>query len=119
MVDIHLCPPYKNIYKYSGHKDTMAYTEIQEKKGKRYYYRVKSIKKNKKVSKKKIYLGINLNKENLIKRENFENRYEVFCSLFTHNSTAIEGNTLTLLETSYLLFDGIVPKEKSLREINE
>ena len=37
-------------------------------------------------------------------RENFENRYEVFCSLFTHNSTAIEGNTLTLLETSYLLF---------------
>ena len=154
MVDIHLCPPYKNIYKYSGHKDTMAYTEIQEKKGKRYYYRVKSIKKNKKVSKKKIYLGINLNKENLIKkekeadkklnifeailtkedlkvldklkkdfskepRENFENRYEVFCSLFTHNSTAIEGNTLTLLETSYLLFEGIVPKEKSLREINE
>ena len=132
----------------------MAYTEIQEKGGRKYYYRVKSIKKNKKVSKKKIYLGVNLSKDELIKKEkgadkrlnileailskedinflnklkkdflkepkeNFENRYEAFCSLFTHNSTAIEGNTLTLSETSYLLFEGIVPSRRSLREINE
>ncbi len=52
-------------------------------------------------------------------KENYENRYETFCSLFTYDSTGIEGNTLTLLETSHLLFEGIVPKEKSLREINE
>jgi Fic family protein len=52
-------------------------------------------------------------------RENYDNRYEAFCSLFTHNSTGIEGNTLTLSETSSLLFEGIVPSSKSLREINE
>jgi len=52
-------------------------------------------------------------------KENLENRYEAFCSLFSYDSTGIEGNTLTLSETSFLLFEGIVPKEKSLREINE
>jgi Fic family protein len=52
-------------------------------------------------------------------KENYQNRYEVFASLFTHDSTNIEGNTLTFEETSHLLFEGIVPKEKSLREIHE
>ncbi|MEK6885524.1 MAG: Fic family protein [Nanoarchaeota archaeon] len=132
----------------------MAYTEIQEKKDKKYYYRVKSIKRDKKVSKKKIYLGFDLLPQELIKKEaeadkelgilsailkkeelefletikrdfskepkeNFENRYESFCSLFTYDSTGIEGSTLTSDDTYFLLFEGIVPKEKSLREINE
>lgn len=132
----------------------MAYTEIQEKKGRKYYYRVKSIKEGKKVRKEKIYLGANMSKEELRKREkeadkklgifsvvldkedikfletikrdflkepkeNFENRYEAFCSLFTYDSTGIEGNTLTFDETSHLLFQGIVPRTRSLREINE
>ena len=132
----------------------MTYIEIQEKKGKKYYYKVRSIKKNGKVSKKKIYLGVDLSKEEILKKgkeadkkldifksilsnedikfldnlkndfskepkENFENRYEAFCSLFTHNSTAIEGNSLTLPETAHLLFKGVVPATKSLREINE
>src|SRR3989338_3731583 len=52
-------------------------------------------------------------------KENYENRYEAFCSLFTYDSTGIEGNTLTLSETTHLLFECIVPKEKSLREIHE
>jgi Fic family protein len=47
------------------------------------------------------------------------NRYEAFTSLFTHDSTAIEGNTLTLQETASLLFDEIVPSKRNLREINE
>ena len=132
----------------------MVHTEIQEKKGRKYYKRAKAIRKGKKITKERIYLGVNLNKEELIKKErkadkklnifgvilreeeikfleeikrdfskepkeNFENRYEAFCSLFTYDSTGIEGNTLTLSETSFLLFEGIVPKEKSLREINE
>ena len=131
----------------------MAYTEIKEKKGKKYYYRVKSVRKGKKISKERIYLGIDLDKdklsivekeadkelhilnnlltdeeikiledikENFAKepKENFENRYEAFASNFTYNSTAIEGNTLTLQETAQLLFEGITPR-KSMREINE
>lgn len=132
----------------------MAYTEIQEKKKKNYYYRVKSIKIKGKVGKKKVYMGVNLSSEELLKKEreadkelgilsavlekeelnfletikrdfskepkeNLENRYEVFCSLFTYDSTGIEGNTLTPDETSFLLFEGIVPKNRDLREINE
>lgn len=38
---------------------------------------------------------------------------------FTHNSTAIEGNTLTLLETKVILEDGISIGGKELREIYE
>ena len=132
----------------------MAHTEIIEKKGRKYYYRAKAIREGNKVRKERIYLGVNLNKEELITKEreadkklkvfdsiltkeeinflenikrdfskepkeNYENRYESFCSLFTYDSTGIEGNTLTLLDTSFLIFEGIVPKNKSLREINE
>lgn len=38
---------------------------------------------------------------------------------FTHNSTAIEGNTLTLMETKVVLEDGISVGGKKLREIYE
>ena len=131
----------------------MPYTEIKEKNGKKYYYRVKSIRKGKKVNKERVYLGVDLNKKEILKKgknadktllylnnllteqeikelenikekykkqpkESFENRYEVFTSDFTYNSTAIEGNTLTLQETAQLLFEGITPR-KSMREINE
>ena len=131
----------------------MSYTEIKEKNGKKYYYRVKSFREKGKVNKKRVYLGVNLDKKALSKseeeadgelmllstlltdkeklglekikkkyskqpKENLENRYETFVSLFTYDSTNIEGNTLTLQETSQLLFEGITPR-KSLREINE
>ena len=132
----------------------MVYTEIKEKGEKKYYYRVKSVRKGKKVEKERKYLGVDLDKKNLSKMEkeadkellllrnllddkdikdlvgikkdylkepkgNLENRYESFCSAFTYNSNAIEGNTLTLQETSQLLFEQRVPSTKSLREINE
>ena len=132
----------------------MVYTEIKEKKGRKYYYRVKSIKIDKKTKKERVYLGVNLPRDKLRKKEkeadkklnvfdviltddeikvldsirrhfskepkeNYENRYEHFCSLFTYDSTGIEGNTLTFEETSFLLFEGIVPKGKPMREIYE
>lgn len=133
----------------------MSYTEIQDRNGKKYYYRVKSIKKRGKVSKKRIYLGSNLPQNKLKKAEKeadkilnktlnkllskeetnklkkikekfqnlpkatIDNRYEVFVAKFTYDSNAIEGNTLTLIETSFVLFENRTPKGKSLREINE
>ena len=131
----------------------MAYTEIKQKNNKKYYYRVKSVRKGKKITKKRVYLGLDLKKDVLKKKEgeadrelkllssllgdeeikildkvkkeyiqqpkeNIENRYEAFCSLFAYDSTNIEGNTLTLQETSQLLFENRTPI-KSLREINE
>jgi len=131
----------------------MAYTEIKQKNNKKYYYRVKSVRKGKKITKKRVYLGLDLKKDVLKKKEgeadrelrllssllneeeikildrvkkeyiqqpkeNIENRYEAFCSLFAYDSTNIEGNTLTLQETAQLLFENRTPI-KSLREINE
>jgi len=132
----------------------MVYTEIKEKNGKKYYYRVLNIRMGSKFKKKRVYLGADLEKKelknkeenadkelsilsSLLAREEIEtlnkikeefqkepktsqnNRYESFVSLFTYDSTAIEGNTLSLEETSFLLFEKIVPKSRSLREINE
>jgi len=132
----------------------MVFTEIKEKNGKRYYYRVISLRDGKKVRKRRVYLGSNLTKKELIRTEkeadrelgilnslltedemitlrsikkeyskqskkNLGNRYETFISLFTYDSTGIEGNTLTLQECASLLFEDIVPPSKSLREINE
>jgi len=47
----------------------MTYTEIKEKGEKRYYYRVKSIRKGEKVNKQRIYLGANLNKQEIKQKE--------------------------------------------------
>tara|TARA_Y100000310_G_scaffold298005_1_gene331524 strand:+ start:491 stop:1396 length:906 start_codon:yes stop_codon:yes gene_type:complete len=134
--------------------DIMVYTEIKEKNGRRYYYRVKSVKRDGKTQKERVYLGLNLSKNELKKKEkeadkklnvfgvllsktelnfldkikrdfakepkeNYQNRYESFCSLFTYDSTGIEGNTLTFDETSFLLFEGIVPRNKTMREVYE
>lgn len=131
----------------------MVYTEIKEKNGKKYYYRVLSVRKGNKISKERVYLGVDIDKGKLSKKEKEadkdlmllstllekeeikeldkikkdysklpketrDNRYETFVSLFTFDSTNIEGNTLTLQETSQLLFENITPR-KSLREINE
>ena len=46
----------------------------------------------------------------------FERAFEIE---YTHNSTAIEGNTLSLIETKVLLEDGISIGGKALREIYE
>jgi len=45
------------------------YTEIKQRKDKRYYYRVRSIRKGKKVEKQRVYLGANLTKQQVIQKE--------------------------------------------------
>jgi len=47
----------------------MTYTEIKKRKGKKYYYRAKSIRKGSKIEKQRIYLGANLNKQELKQKE--------------------------------------------------
>ena len=47
----------------------MAYTEIKEKNGNKYYYRVLSVRKGKKISKKREYLGAGLSKKELALKE--------------------------------------------------
>lgn len=47
----------------------MAYTEINARNGRKYYYRVISVRKGKKVSKKRIYMGLELPKSKLQEKE--------------------------------------------------
>jgi len=47
----------------------MTYTEIKQKNEKKYYYRVRSIRNGKKFKKQRIYLGVDLAKEELKKKE--------------------------------------------------
>ena len=47
----------------------MVYTELKEKGEKKYYYRVKSVRKGEKVDKERVYLGVNLKKQELHEKE--------------------------------------------------
>ena len=47
----------------------MVYTEIKERNKKKYYYRVLSIRKGKRVTKKRKYLGLNLSEKDLSTKE--------------------------------------------------
>ena len=49
-------------------------------------------------------------------KQNYEKAFSIE---YTHNSTAIEGNTLSLAETRLILEDGISPNGKHIREIFE
>lgn len=48
-----------------------------------------------------------------------EDHEENFMVEFTHDSTSIEGNTLTLIQTKMILTDRITPAEISLKELDE
>lgn len=47
----------------------MVFTEIKERNKKKYYYRVLSVRKQGKVTKKRKYLGVDLSKKELLKKE--------------------------------------------------
>ena len=47
----------------------MVYTEARKIKNRKYYYRVLSVRKNNKVSKKRVYLGYELSKSDLLNKE--------------------------------------------------
>ena len=61
------------------------------------------------------------NKEKLKKMDEtgWKNYYEWFLAQFTYDTNAIEGSTLSLQDTSLILFENVVPKGKSPIEINE
>ncbi len=69
-----------------------------------------------KILEKKIKYEQNKHKIDTVTLSSYEKDFEL---RFTHNSTAIEGNTLTLMETKVVLEDGISIGGKELREIYE
>ena len=75
----------------------MVYTEIKERNGKKYFYRVLSVRKGSKVNKKREYLGVNLDKKTLESKELMVDRkfkdYKI-----TENIKAIEGVIINVLK---------------------
>ena len=67
-----------------------------------------------KIQEKKLKYERNKHKISPITLSSYEKDFEL---TFTHNSTAIEGNTLTLMETKVVLEDGVAIGGKELREI--
>ncbi len=47
----------------------MVYTEVKQRKDKKYYYRVRNMREGKKFKKQRIYLGVNLTKDKLEKKQ--------------------------------------------------
>ena len=47
----------------------MVYTEIKERNKRKYYYRAMSIREGSKIGKRRVYLGVNLNKKRLVNKE--------------------------------------------------
>ena len=68
------------------------------------------------ISEKKIKYDNNKSKISSVTLSSYEKDFEL---RFTHNSTAIEGNTLTLMETKLVLEDGVSVGGKELCEIYE
>ncbi|MCH7568930.1 MAG: Fic family protein [Nanoarchaeota archaeon] len=54
-----------------------------------------------------------------LKKEEYEQFQKTFFTELTYNSNAIEGNSLSLEETSLVINEGVVPEGKTLREIYE
>lgn len=57
-----------------------------------------------------------LHKLDYFTRKNWEDNFTIE---FTYNTTAMEGHTLTLIDTKMILEDGIVPKETTLFELDQ
>ena len=68
------------------------------------------------IQEKKLQYEQNKHKISPVTLSSYEKDFEL---TFTHNSTAIEGNTLTLMETKVVLEDGVAIGGKELREIYE
>ena len=60
-----------------------------------------------------------LSEKGRVQKEALDRFEQDFAVEYAHNSTAIEGNTLTLIQTKAILEDGLSVGGKSLREIYE
>ena len=60
---------HNKIYILCSRTKFMVFTEIKVRNGIRYYYRVLSMRDGQKIRKKRVYLGVNLDKKELLNKE--------------------------------------------------
>jgi hypothetical protein len=75
----------------------MVYTEVKERNGKKYFYRVLSVRKGSKVNKIRKYLGVNLDKKALNNKEFLaDKKFKDYKT--TESIKAIEGIIINVLK---------------------
>ncbi|MBU2616033.1 MAG: nucleotidyltransferase family protein [Nanoarchaeota archaeon] len=84
----------------------MPYTEIKTGNKNKYYYRVKSVREKDKITKQRIYLGTNLNKKNLQKKE-LEADKIFLNKKIEKNIKEIKGKIVKILKKSNIKKAGI------------
>jgi predicted nucleotidyltransferase len=84
----------------------MAYTEIQERNGEKYYYRVLSIRFGKKVTKKKIYMGKNIKGLELQEKEHKADK-EILRERIQRSTNLIKSKILDILKKNKIKRAGI------------
>ena len=84
----------------------MTYTEIQKRNGKEYYYRVLSIRLGKKITKKKIYLGKNINESELVEKEKIADK-EIAREKIQKSINLIKSKILDILKRNNIKRAGI------------
>ncbi len=97
--------------------------EIEKQKGK-FLLELTSVKKSKNLTKDQLILIEKLKQKystqiSKLQKEELIQFEKAFFTELTYNSNAIEGNTLSLEETSLVINEGITPEGKTLREIHE
>lgn len=84
----------------------MVYTEIKEKNRKKYYYRVRSVREGKKFRKERIYLGANLSKIELSKKEEQADR-KLMAAKINKNLIKIKPKIIKILKKNKVKKAGI------------
>lgn len=84
----------------------MAYTEIQKRNGERYYYRVLSVRLGKKITKKRVYLGKNMEGLKLQEKEHNADK-EILKEKIKKNVILITSKILEVLKKNNIKKAGI------------
>ena len=132
--DVRVGEKKRKTRKYLGHNPPSAIDIERYRKDYAYEIEMRAARKKAEMT-YPLYKSEYLTKDQIIDIENIRFIYETFNDYLTTNeievyelnfdtkyiqgTTAIEGNTLSLKQTHDLLIDGLMPKGKSLREINE
>ncbi|MBS3163685.1 nucleotidyltransferase family protein [Candidatus Woesearchaeota archaeon] len=87
----------------------MAYTEDRNVNGRTYYYRVLSVRKGKKISKKRVYLGYGLSETELSKKEREADKQLIPAKTKRINSDIenIKSQIIKILKKNYIVRAGI------------
>lgn len=93
----------------------MVYTEVKERNNRKYYYRVLSVRNVNKISKRREYLGVNLNKNELKKKEseadkilNIKNKIKIekniglFLNDISESMESIESFSKDLIKNKFM-----------------